>query len=102
MPGLSEVANCFKCLVTGQQAVAKGRQQQEAANDVVVLVAVIRIPHVQSDVLISFNAPRYISQHSLSAQQTGSGWQAGASQARALFLDILKTFQVLDWGLFGH
>lgn len=102
MPGLSGVDNCFTCLVTGQQVVAKGRQQQEAANDVEVLLAVVRLPQVQSDVLISFNAPRYISEHSASAQQAGAGWQSGASHARALFLDILKTFRVLDWGLFGN
>ena len=82
--------------------VAKERQGREAANGLEVLVAVVRLPHVDSDVLISFNAPRYISEQSRSAQQAGFGLQAGASRARALFLDILKTFVVLDWGLFGN
>lgn len=60
IPGVSGAS--FAGYVSGNQAVTKGRQEGEQARNVVAIsLGVIRLPHKTSDVLISSNAPLYIS-----------------------------------------
>lgn len=66
-----------------------------------VLLAVVRLPQVNSDILITLNTPIYINPASRSAQHVASGHKATHEQAPADFAGLLSTFSVLDWGLFG-
>jgi hypothetical protein len=60
--------------------------------DVSVFLAVLRLPHVASEVLISFTAPA-------AAQQEAD--EEGAAAAERRFADIVRSFRVLEWSLFG-
>ncbi|KAI7843900.1 hypothetical protein COHA_002444 [Chlorella ohadii] len=99
MPGLPP--ECFKVVVTGQQAVSKGRQGSQALNKVQVMLCVIRLPQHGSDVLITLNSPIYISEHSAAAEHAGAGFKGAHLTAPALFRSILATFAINDWALFG-
>jgi hypothetical protein len=78
--------------VTGIQRIAKGRQTQ--ARDVHCLVAVIRLPHVQSDLLITLSTPT----SSAAGSQAGTFNPAGTA---LLFRNVLETLSIKDYSLFG-
>lgn len=99
MPHMPE--NYHKCLVRGTQDVSKSREGPAAVNRVQLLVALIRLPDYESDIIITLNTPVFISQYSSSAQLTGSGAQAWHEDAPALFQAILKTFKINDYDVFG-
>ncbi|KAL4457492.1 hypothetical protein ABPG75_012357 [Micractinium tetrahymenae] len=99
MPGLPP--ECFKSLVVGQQAVSKGRQGSSALNKVQVLLCCIRLPQHGSDVLVTLNSPIYISEKSAAAEHAGPGFKGAHLTAPALFRQILASFRINDWGLFG-
>ena len=59
--GVAEAS--FSGIISGLQTMSKGRQDQRvAANVVAVALAVVRLPHVRSDVLVSSHAPVFISE----------------------------------------
>ncbi|GJP45580.1 hypothetical protein CLOM_g12584 [Closterium sp. NIES-68] len=94
--------------------VSKGRQGAEALNVVRVYLANIRLRNVHTDVLITVNEPLFISDRSESAAAAGAAGvtQAAVQEASAgvlgataggqVFQRLLSSFQVNDWGLFGH
>jgi hypothetical protein len=69
------------------QKIFKGRQSQ--VKDVHCLVALVRLPQVQSDLLVSLTTPCSSS----SVDDTSGTLQ--------LFQDMLKTLVIKDYSLFG-
>lgn len=103
LPGLPPGACSYACLVSGSQRAARGRDAPELANSLLLLVAVIRLPRVVSDLLVSVNAPSFIHPSSSAAQQAdAAGQQPGAAAgAAALLAGVTRSLVVRDWGLFG-
>ncbi|KAL4440723.1 hypothetical protein ABPG77_000432 [Micractinium sp. CCAP 211/92] len=99
MPGLPP--ECYKSLAVGQQAVSKGRQGSSALNKVQVLLCCIRLPQHGSDLLITLNSPIYISDKSAAAEHAGPGFKGAHLTAPALIRQMLASFKINDWGLFG-
>jgi hypothetical protein len=91
----------YKAMAMGTMVAAKGRQGGHAANDVQVLLAVLRMPQYNSDVLITLNTPIRISEHSAATEQAGAGFQRASLSAPPLFEQILQTFKIYDYGVFG-
>ena len=95
---------------------AISKYKEPARNRVLVLAAVVRLPSVQTDILVSHNVPLYIAPNSSSAASSTAtpaavaaapSLDAGADEASrvaaatATFGRVLSTFCVKDWGLFG-
>ncbi|EFJ49918.1 hypothetical protein VOLCADRAFT_89409 [Volvox carteri f. nagariensis] len=76
-------ATAYKCLVQGRQMVRRGRE----AKDTEVMLAVLRFPQVQSDLLISLSTPAAAAE--------------SRSEATAIIAQVLATLEILDWRLFG-
>ncbi len=91
----------YGCVASGLQAVSKGRQGAEAANQVAVLLAVLRLPSVRSDLLLTLNSPVTIAPQSQAAEHAGAGAKLRHAQAPALMLQLLASLQIVDWSLFG-
>jgi hypothetical protein len=81
--------------------VAKGRSP--AHNDVCVHLAVLRLPAVSSDLLVSVTAATRVDAASAAAARAGVGERGGGvvEESRQLLLDVLGSLEVRDWGLFG-
>jgi hypothetical protein len=106
-------AGCSAWVGAGDQAVSKVREGDHARNAVRVYAAVLRLPEINTDLLITMNVPLVISASSSSAasggvglhQLGGQGGEGGGGDpcaaATALFLSILKSLRIEDWGLFG-
>ncbi len=92
----------YACLLTGTQIVSKGRQSQDKANHISVTLAVLRLPTVRSDVLITLNSPVVISTTSQAAESAGAGFKQRHLYAGTLMRQILGSLTVVDWGLFGQ
>ncbi|KAI5084531.1 hypothetical protein GOP47_0000700 [Adiantum capillus-veneris] len=91
----------------GRMAVSKGRQGAEAQNLLRVYLANIRLPNVNTDILVTVNEPLLISEESESAKVVGAGVAvsaeaAGVMPASEIFHLVLATFKINDWGLFGN
>ena len=87
--------------IRGRICASKGRQANEAANIVQVLLEVIRLPHVGSDVVITLNTPMVVSERSAAAQDTGAGPKTLHHAAPELFRRMTASFAIHDWSLFG-
>lgn len=91
---------------TGTQAAAKGRQAGlDAVNTVDVALAVLRLPAVDSDVLVVVNTATAVGAGSAAAG-AGAVGRAGSTGAApgdsaALLGRVLASLAILDWGLFG-
>ena len=94
-------ADCHACLASGKMWASKGRQSADASNAVHVLLAVIRLPRVQSELLLTLNTPMFISGASAAAAQAGSGQKQLHLQAPQLMQQVLQSLRIVDWGLFG-
>ncbi|XP_024396857.1 uncharacterized protein [Physcomitrium patens] len=100
-------ANTTVNAVIGTMEIAKGRQGVEASNNVRVYLANIRLRVVETDILITVYEPLNISEHSESAAAVGAGAtlpaaQAGLLPAADVFKQVLSTFRIHDWSLFGY
>ncbi|EFN58622.1 hypothetical protein CHLNCDRAFT_140842 [Chlorella variabilis] len=93
--------DCFKALVVGQQAVAKGQQGSSALNKVQIILCCVRLPQHGSDLLITLNSPIFISEKSAAAQHAGAGFKGAHLLAPLLFKQIIASFRINNWGLFG-
>ncbi|KAH6558967.1 hypothetical protein KP509_1Z035400 [Ceratopteris richardii] len=94
-------------VAVGRMAVSKGRQGAEAKNVLRVYLANIRLPNTNSDILVTVYEPLLISEQSETARVLGAGIpvsaeSAGVVPASEIFRVALSTFQINDWGLFGH
>jgi hypothetical protein len=101
VPGLP--AGGYRCLCAGEFDAVKGRQGGPgAANRLSVLLAVLRLPHVATDVLITLHTATYIGPASAAAAHAGAGPKAAAAAAApALMAAVLRGLEVRDWSLFG-
>lgn len=99
VPNLPPNSVCTCAL--GYQTIAKGRQAQDTSNYVQIILGVVRLPQVQSDIVISLNTPAYIHEKSASAEHAGAGAKTAYIRAPELFKRMLQSFKILDMGLFG-
>ena len=81
--------------------MAKGRQSAETSNYVQIIFGVVRLPEVQSDIVISLNTPAYINEKSASAEHAGAGPKTSYLRAPDAFRRMLQSFRIIDMGLFG-
>eukprot|EP00955_Chlamydomonas_euryale_P113386 366212-Chlamydomonas_euryale.AAC.50 len=93
LPGLAGTSGIFACLILGTQVVAKTGQDREA-DKVLVSLAVVRLPQVGSDVLISLNVP-------VQGSDMASAEQPNLLAANSLMHRMLESLHIHDWGLFG-
>eukprot|EP01134_Creolimax_fragrantissima_P002881 CFRG2881T1 len=84
--------------IVGTQKVAKFKEDADAANILRIELVLIRLPHVTTDIVISFNNPVQMSTHSSSTVGKEPAHDMMSSQD---FLSCVKTFNVVDFGLFG-
>lgn len=73
---------CRAFMAVGQQMVAKFKE--ERVDPVQIYAAVLRLPEVTTDILITLNDPGH--SHAESAD---------------MFAHLLKSFRIVDWQLFG-
>ena len=92
-----------KCILTGHQAVSKFKSQPHAAasssssasssvDDVLIFLAVIRLPHVGADLLVSLNVPATATSsgdsvsiaHTAKSQSQGQSQSEGQGQGQVL------------------
>ncbi|KAJ0816607.1 putative ran-interacting Mog1 protein [Helianthus annuus] len=91
---------------TAQMAISKGRQGREAQNLVKVYLANLRLKGVGTDVLITAYEPVFINPSSESARSVGAGLtvpaaELGRTPMADVFKQVVATFRVNDWNLFG-
>ena len=66
-----------------------------------VQLAIFRYSEHDTDILVSMNTPTFINAESAAAEHVASGQKNDHLKAPELFMRMLKTFQVLDYSLFG-
>jgi len=88
----------IKYSLYGTQQVSKYKEQ--ALNTVNVYMCVIRIPQVTTDILITLNDGVVVNPDSSSVQFIVPDTKPNAEQTMALFKEILRSFRILDYGLF--
>lgn len=94
MPNLEHVSH--RAFVRGTQWIAKFRERD--ANEVDVFLAVLRMPDVGTDVVVSLCSPISIAPTSSSATTTTS--RVSESVLATDFGTLLSTLKVNDWKLF--
>lgn len=104
-----QLKGAYCCLLIGRQQVAK--YKESARNDVRLCLGVIRLPSVETDLLITLNCPVAVNPESSSAAAmagAGVGEEAGGASLAApssvppdVVLRCLTTLCIRDWGLFG-
>jgi len=101
--GRSGTAGALCCFARGQQAIAKYRQQTRF-DTVELWVAVVRLPSVTTDVVVTLNRPLLVHDPNDKEGVAPPAPPANAytdAQAAALMAGLLQSFRVVDWGLFG-
>ncbi|EPZ35087.1 Mog1p/PsbP-like protein [Rozella allomycis CSF55] len=100
LPFLKEV-DCKVKLVEGEQRISKFRET--ASNVVRIYLAVIRIPSIETDILISMNNPIVLAEESSSSRTVDKEEFSAKNQSEdslKVFKQILKSFKINDWNLF--
>ena len=92
-------------LCWGLQEVAKFKESVESANQIRVLVGCIRLRKIETDMVISFNAPVEISTASSSAETVNQEAADAAAEAPPdaavqLMKRIFATANIIDYSLF--
>jgi hypothetical protein len=102
-PACPDPASVTAALALGWQDVA--RFKEAARNRVAVLVAVLRLPTLCTDLVVSLSAPTVVAEGSSSFVSTGGGVRGDAASvatgALAALRAALRTLCVRDWGLFS-
>eukprot|EP00833_Pecoramyces_ruminatium_P010820 jgi/Orpsp1_1/1184852/evm.model.c7180000091256.1 len=89
----------IKKIVLGKQIISKFNEKDADAKNVVnIYLAVIRVPSIETDILISYNCPVYIGSKSSSRTQSVEGQENVSDQ---IFNELIKSFNVVDWELFN-
>ena len=91
---LPDAVRLHACVARGSQKVAQGKGN-EAAEWIDVEVCVLRLEHVETDLMISLSVPRRGS-----VGREGVA-EAGDEEQSELFKEVLANFNICDWGLFG-
>jgi hypothetical protein len=88
-------------LVQGTQRVAKYRGDASGAegHDVALLLAVVRLPAVGTDILVTWHVPPE-GRDPPAGSGAGSEGVDGLTEAQAGMAALLEAFQVVDYGLF--
>ena len=109
-------------LLLGQQRIAKFNEQQrlqqqhhqhhlataastssfsstDARNLVQIMMVVFRLPRQGTDIVLSYNVPLQISDSSSSKKVAHEG---DVSEAEGWFREVVGSFTVREWGLFGN
>lgn len=89
-------ASCWE--LSGVQRIAKFKELER--NEVAIHLAVIRIPSVDSDIVVHLNQPLNISSKSSSTTVAHAHVEGSNEEGRALFREILRSLGVKRWGLF--
>lgn len=100
--GSSPASSCW--LISGVQHVAKFKEH--ARNTVAVHMAIVRLPHVDTDLVIHYNQPLELSPSSSSAAvarpdvatEPDGALVRGAGSLEAM----ARSLRVHDWGLFSN
>ncbi|RUO95599.1 hypothetical protein BC936DRAFT_143646 [Jimgerdemannia flammicorona] len=87
-------------LLTGTQSITKFNESgSEATNFVGILLAVIRLPQVTTDMVISYNLPLAIGPQS-SSRVIAAARPASPEAGLEEFKRVLASLLIKDWGLF--
>ncbi|KAF9978454.1 hypothetical protein BGZ73_002350 [Actinomortierella ambigua] len=73
---------------------------QDPHNLVEIRMAVVRLPHVTTDMVLTYNAPLVISDAS-SSKQVSHSHEGSVHEAEHLFRILAESLRVVDWTLFG-
>ena len=86
----------------GLQTVSKFNEGADSANQVRVHVACFRLPHIATDIVVSYNTPVFISDGSSSAEQVDPLKLATTNSEACLetFTNVWGSLQVLDYSIF--
>ncbi|KAI8919319.1 hypothetical protein PhCBS80983_g02128 [Powellomyces hirtus] len=98
-------SNVHASIIVGRQTVAKFNESSPDAHNVVIIyLALIRIPQVTTDLVISHNQPIVLGSASSSTTAlAGVGLQAPvAEEGLDSFRKMLQSLKIMDWGLFGE
>jgi hypothetical protein len=87
-------------VINGVQHVAKFKEGDMARNTLAVHLAVMRLPHVGTDLVLHFNQPLELSAASSSAAVARAD-AASLEHGAASFAALLRSIRVHDWGLFS-
>lgn len=85
-------------ILSGVQRVAKFKESER--NELAVHLAVVRIPSVDSDIVVHMNQPININAKSSSTTVAHATAMGTKEEGMALFKVILRSLKVKDWGLF--
>jgi hypothetical protein len=86
-------------VLVGDQKVTKFREQSvEAANTVRLFLAVLRLPRVATDLLVTVNVPVVVGEASSSRQIWGAG---DVTTGLEHFRTLVGSLAVHNWGLFN-
>ncbi|KAG2430881.1 hypothetical protein HXX76_009855 [Chlamydomonas incerta] len=94
VPGVSEAS--YRCVVRGRQTVRRGQQ----AADTCVLLAVLRLPHVGSDLLITLSTPS-TPPPPVGDAAVAAAAALGEGEQQELMAGVLRSLRVQSWELFG-
>jgi hypothetical protein len=74
---------------------------ESAANVVNLYIAVIRLPAIQTDLLITFNEPAALNPASSSSRHIDSNSASFAGESLQLFQTLIRTLEVRDTSIFA-
>ena len=103
LPGFSQMKDIewTASWCAGKQVVSKYKNEDNAANTVMLYLACLRLPKYETDLLVSLNDPVYIHQDSSSAGVIDPNAFAAKGDGLELFRAIVSSIQVVDFSLFG-
>ncbi|KAJ3158488.1 hypothetical protein HDU86_002713 [Geranomyces michiganensis] len=89
-------------IVTGRQLIAKFNEESADAHNVVLIcLAVVRMPEVATDLLLSLNFPTMLAPLSSSAAAVSRPTGGDELVAKEVFSRMLQSLRILDWSLFA-
>lgn len=80
--------------LVGTQTVSKFNRPAEEADEVLILLALWRIPSKKADLVLTVNFP-------VLKEGKGERDEVGAEQARRVFEEVVRTLEIKDLGLFA-
>ncbi|KAI9018680.1 hypothetical protein CLU79DRAFT_759850 [Phycomyces nitens] len=91
----------FVYVLHGSQQVAKFNEEKDGAyNHVHIVMAVIRLAHARTDVVISINAPQAVAEKSSEKTTSEETMSASLELVDEEMVELLNSFEVKDWTLF--
>eukprot|EP00033_Pygsuia_biforma_P006058 GCRY01006727.1.p1 GENE.GCRY01006727.1~~GCRY01006727.1.p1 ORF type:complete len:189 (+),score=37.25 GCRY01006727.1:104-670(+) len=98
-PLLSEFEGSKGTAVFGRWAISKFKES--ARNEVSVCMAVVRLPQFETDLTLTLYHPVAIAPESSSFENIEKSGESLSEQDNKVFFNAVKTFQLVDPGLFG-